>query len=217
MLVKMKRSAPLPKPQFELLAGCVCLDFANTLDKRFSGAPADKLDGYEALIAFGQQTGEFSPAEAQELRREGARHKAKASRIFRQAIELRELIFRILTAVEARREVAPADAAALNTALQRVNAASLLVPGKTQRAWRWEEKQNGAERLLGKIVRGAAEILTSDDVEHVKRCASKKCAWLFLDRSRSGNRRWCEMRTCGSQHKAKAYYHRKVDSQADSH
>lgn len=216
MLVKMKRSVPKAKAKFELLAGCLCLDFANTVDKRWSGAPEDKLDGYEALVAFGQQAGTFSPSEAQKLQREGMRQKENASRIFHEAVEVRELVFRILTDVAARREVAETDAAALNAALQKVNAGSFIAPGKAQLAWRWTEKDVCAERLLAAVVRSAGEILTSDDIGRVKRCASEKCSWLFLDRSRSHNRRWCEMRTCGSQHKAKAYYHRKTTTQERS-
>jgi len=213
MLVKMKRPVPKPKPSFDLLAGSLCLDFANTLDKRQSATPEDKLDGYEALVAFGQQTGTFSHSEAHKLQREGVRQKENAARILHEAAELRELVFRILTAVAARREVAEPDAAALNAALQKVNAGSFIAPGKTQLAWRWTEKDVCAERLLAAVVRSAAEVLTSDDIERVKRCASAKCSWLFMDRSRSHNRRWCEMRTCGSQHKANAYYHRKAATQ----
>lgn len=200
------------KPAFELVAGSLCLDFANTLDKRWSARPEDKLSGYDELVAFGQQTGVLTLSESKKLQQEGLRAKSDAERLFRQAVELREIIFRILSAVAVGREVSPADASALNAALQRVNAGSLLAPVRGQRVWRLVEKGSGVERLLGRIVRSAVEVLTSEDVERVKRCASEKCCWLFMDRSRSGNRRWCEMRTCGSQHKAKTYYRRKTQA-----
>jgi predicted RNA-binding Zn ribbon-like protein len=35
------------------------------------------------------------------------------------------------------------------------------------------------------------------------------CGWLFVDRSRNGNRRWCDMRTCGSRDKMRRYYRSK--------
>jgi predicted RNA-binding Zn ribbon-like protein len=120
------------------------------------------------------------------------------------------MIFRILSAVAAGREVSEADADALNDALQKLNAGSLVVPVPGQVAWQWVEKSSGVARLLGRIVRSAVKLLTSEDIERVKRCAAEKCCWLFMDGSRSRNRRWCEMRTCGSQHKAKAYYKRKT-------
>jgi len=213
MLVKVTPFPSKPQLKFDLLAGSLCLNFANTIDKRSSQTPEDQLDSYEALIAFGEQTGEFSPQQVRTLLREGARQGEKASRIFHQAIELREMIFRVLMGVADRQEVAKADVAALNAAIRRSNAKSFITPTKTQLPWLSVEKNTGVERLFGKVVRSAAELLTSEDIERVKRCASEKCAWLFMDRSRSHNRRWCEMRTCGSQHKAKAYYHRKATTE----
>ena len=195
---------------FDLTAGCLCLDFANTVDKRLSSNPEDKLSGYEELVTFGIQTGVFSHFESRKLLREGRQDKSQATRLFRQAVDLREMVFRMLAAVAAGREVSEADAGTLNNALKKLNAGSLVVPGPGQVAWRWVEKSTGVDRLLGRIVRSAVEVLTSDDIERVKRCAAEKCCWLFMDRSRSRNRRWCEMRTCGSQHKSKAYYKRKT-------
>ena len=196
--------------RFDLTAGHLSLDFANTVDKRLSDNPEDKLSGYEELVAFGLQTGVFSFSESRKLWREGRQDKIEASKLFQQAVDLREMIFRILSAMAAGREVSEADVGTLNEALQELNAGALVVPGPGQVAWRWVEKSTGVTRLLGRIVRSAVEVLTSDDIHRVKRCAAEKCCWLFMDRSRSRNRRWCEMRTCGSQHKAKAYYKRKT-------
>ena len=201
---------PSQNLKFDLTAGRLCLDFANTVDKRGSGNPEDKLSGYEELVAFGLQTGVFSRAESRKLWRQGRQDKIEASKLFRQAVELREMIFRVLSAMADGREVSGADAGALNEALQELSACALVVSGPGKVAWRWVEKSSGVARLLGRIVRSAVEVLTSDDIDRVKRCASEKCWWLFMDRSRSRNRRWCAMRTCGSQHKAKAYYKRKT-------
>ncbi|MFI5058677.1 MAG: CGNR zinc finger domain-containing protein [Candidatus Acidiferrales bacterium] len=203
---------PSPKLTFELTGGRLCLDFANTVDKRLKNNPEDKLSGYQEFVAFGQQTGVFSLSEARKLLREGRKNKGEASRLFHHAVALREVIFRILSGVAAHHEISKADVGALNAALQRLNTDSRVAPGNGQVAWRWVEKSSGAGRLIGRIVRSAVEVLTSDDIERVKQCASENCGWLFMDRSRSRNRRWCEMRTCGSQHKARAYYQRKKAS-----
>lgn len=200
---------PSPKLTFELIAGRLCLDFANTLDHRLSGNPEDKLNGYAELVEFGQQTGVFSASETRQLRHEGRKNKGEASRLFQHAVAMREMIFRILSAVAARREVSEGDVGALNAELRRLNTTSLIAPGNGGGAWRWVEKSSGAEKLIGRIVRSAMELLSSEDIERVKECAAETCGWLFIDGSRSRNRRWCEMRTCGSQHKARAYYQRK--------
>ena len=204
----MKRSQP--KLAFDLTGGNLCLNFANTLDKRLSSQPEDKLGGYQAFVAFGQQTGALSPSEARKLRQEGSRDKGEATRVFLRAVGVRELIFRVMSAVAAGRKVSEADTAALNAEIQKLNAGSQISPVHGKGTWKWAEREDGADRLMGRILRSAVEILTSNDIERVKKCASEKCCWLFLDRSRSRNRRWCEMRTCGSQQKARAYYQRKT-------
>jgi predicted RNA-binding Zn ribbon-like protein len=108
------------------------------------------------------------------------------------------------------REVAEGDARALNAALHRLQADSIVMPVHKQAPWKWVPNDSGAERLIGRIVRSAVEVLQSEDINRVKRCAAETCCWLFLDHSRGGNRRWCEMRTCGSRQKARAYYQRKT-------
>jgi predicted RNA-binding Zn ribbon-like protein len=201
---------PSPTAKFDLSGGCLCLDFANTVDHRRSGNPEDKLGGYQELVAFGQQTGVFSVSEAQHLRREGRKNFTAASRLFTEAIGVREMIFRIMTAVANESAAAAEDVLTINAALQEVNRRSLLAPGCGHTAWRLAERDSGVSRLTGRIVRSAVEVLTSGDIERVRQCAAGTCSWLFLDRSRSRNRRWCEMRTCGSRHKARAYYRRKT-------
>ena len=204
----MERRSPTPK--FDLTAGCLCLDFANTVDDRLSRNPEDKLSGYPELVAFGRQTGVFSVSEAQNLRRQGRQDPGEASRLFAQALGVREMIFRIMTAVGNGSAASPADVAALNAALQELHRRSQLAPEYGHAAWRFLDNDRGAARLTGRILRSAAEVLTSGDIDRVRQCAAGTCSWLFLDRSRSRNRRWCEMRTCGSQHKARAYYRRKT-------
>jgi predicted RNA-binding Zn ribbon-like protein len=119
------------------------------------------------------------------------------------------MLFRIFSAEAACREVSEADAKTLNAAIRRSNARSFVTRRDGKGVWQWLEKSSDADRLLGKIVRSAVEVLTSGDIQRVKKCAADNCAWLFIDGSRSRNRRWCEMGTCGSRHKARTYYQRK--------
>jgi predicted RNA-binding Zn ribbon-like protein len=39
-------------------------------------------------------------------------------------------------------------------------------------------------------------------------CANDTCRWIFFDESRPGNRRWCNMATCGNQAKARRHRER---------
>lgn len=44
--------------------------------------------------------------------------------------------------------------------------------------------------------------------ERIRACAHPDCILYFLDATRSGTRRWCDMRTCGNRAKARRYHHR---------
>jgi predicted RNA-binding Zn ribbon-like protein len=39
----------------------------------------------------------------------------------------------------------------------------------------------------------------------VKACPGPNCAWVFVDRSRNGSRRWCDMAECGNRAKGAAF------------
>lgn len=41
--------------------------------------------------------------------------------------------------------------------------------------------------------------------KRLKVCPSRGCGWAFIDNSRNGSRRWCEMSSCGNQHKVRTY------------
>jgi predicted RNA-binding Zn ribbon-like protein len=51
-----------------------------------------------------------------------------------------------------------------------------------------------------------AEFVARGPVDRLRVCANPGCREIFVDRSRTGRRRWCDMRTCGNQ--AKAARHR---------
>lgn len=42
-------------------------------------------------------------------------------------------------------------------------------------------------------------------LSRLKACANPRCRWLFWDASRPGTGRWCSMKVCGGQHKARNY------------
>jgi predicted RNA-binding Zn ribbon-like protein len=42
-------------------------------------------------------------------------------------------------------------------------------------------------------------------VERLRLCAGTDCAWLFVDRSKAGRRRWCDMAVCGNKAKSRRF------------
>lgn len=51
---------------------------------------------------------------------------------------------------------------------------------------------------LSAIARDAIDLLTGPLGHRIRVCAAEDCAFLFVDASRPGTRRWCSMERCGN-------------------
>ena len=60
----------------------------------------------------------------------------------------------------------------------------------------------------------AFELLQTFPVARTRICAGPKCGWLFIDRSKGGRRRWCDMATCGNAEKSRRHYERRRSAAA---
>ena len=66
-----------------------------------------------------------------------------------------------------------------------------------RRARRWRSP----DALLLPVAQAIADLITEDDFTYVKGCEGPTCSLLFVDRSRSHRRRWCDMSICGNRRK----------------
>ena len=55
----------------------------------------------------------------------------------------------------------------------------------------------------------AATVPLLERGERLRRCDNPACRWLFVDESRRGDRRWCDMAVCGNRAKGTRYRHRR--------
>jgi predicted RNA-binding Zn ribbon-like protein len=62
------------------------------------------------------------------------------------------------------------------------------------------------DQARASIASSLAHFLADDDASRLRACANPGCRYVFVDRSPTGRRRWCNMRTCGNQ--AKVARHR---------
>jgi predicted RNA-binding Zn ribbon-like protein len=171
------------------VAGSLCLDFVNTVDPRHATPREEHLPDYAAVLDWARQAGiEASPLPTKD-----------ASRAHEEAIALRETLYAIFAAV-ARGEAPPEDA------LRHLNDELARRPRQITEGFAWTPSHDD---VLAPVVWSAAGLLTSGPLERVRECpGDDTCGWLFLDTSRNGSRRWCDMRTCGNRAKARRHYRR---------
>ncbi len=189
--------------QTDLLpSGKLCLEFANTAEWHASPAPEETLRAYLDLVHWAQDVGLLDPGEAERLLGHAQANPALAQQIFDWALELREVIYRIFAAIAVHAAPAEEDLALLNEALPQALNGPALVPSGAGFAWRYHTG-SGLDCMLWPILRSAAMLLTSPDLERVGQCADDRgCGYLFFDSSRNRSRRWCDMNSCGNRAKA---------------
>jgi predicted RNA-binding Zn ribbon-like protein len=192
-----------------LIGGSLCLDFANTVDWHASERPRENLNTFGDLLSWGQHAGIITKREARELGCMAADSPSEAEMVLKQAVDLREAIYRIFSAVTAGSLPSDEDLATFNENLLRASLRSRIVKTKDGLLWDWIGGKGTLDWMLNPIIRSAADLLVSDDLRRVKRCADPQCGWLFLDVSRNKSRRWCDMKDCGNRAKASRFYQRK--------
>ena len=179
----------IPAPDADL-----CLAYANTRYWRGSATPTEELHGPDDLLRWAEKAERLPPAMLQRL----AAHTA----IFQDAIALRETIHRCFAASASGRAHPDAELAALNTALKEAPARRRVQAG----GWDVGVPEPSAAALLAPALWSAADLLVGAQLGRVRQCANPACGWLFLDNSKSGNRRWCSMSACGNRAKAHRHY-----------
>jgi len=196
---------------FDFESGDLSLDFANTADWSASPEPVEGLNRYEDLLAWGLQAGVLDGPQAQVLLARARTRPQQARATVQQAVRLREAIFRIFSQAAGEEPALPDDLGVLNQALQQALPHLRVGPDGEAFAYRWEAGSPELDRVLWPVARAAAELLTSERLERVGRCADDRgCGYLFYDTSRNHSRRWCSMESCGNRAKAMRHYERRT-------
>ncbi len=204
----MARKQPPPPrgPQLEL-AGALGVAFVNTAGAREENRQMG-FRSYAELLAWSQQVGVTPAAQAERLRKRAAERPEEAALVVEKVIALRSSLFRLFLATGAGRQLPAEDFAAVNEALALALPALRMVPAERGVEWGWAGDEDALDRMVWPVLLSAAELLiAAEGRPHVRQCAFRGCLLFFVDRSPSGQRKWCDMNSCGN--RAKAIRHRK--------
>ncbi|WP_028922745.1 CGNR zinc finger domain-containing protein [Pseudonocardia acaciae] len=176
--------------RFRFISGHVALDLAGTVGHRHAEDRYDLLTDPEALARWALEAGLVDtapPAEARDLA---------------ATVALREAIYRLVMASIQREPADPGDVELVNAAAENAPVAvTLRGPGELVRT-------GDLRAVRATVARAAIELLGGPARGQLKRCGASPCSRLYLDASRRGSRRWCDMRECGNRAKAAAYRRR---------
>lgn len=180
--------------------GRVCLDFANTLRRRWRATPEETLRNPVDLVLWLQEASLLAP---------DASAPATAA-VLTSGRRLRETVDRAVLAVADGRLPASGDVTLLNRSAAEAPRPALQIAigdGRLEPA--------GASTLaadptaaLALIAQDTVDLLLSAEIRRVRVCGAETCALRFLDRSPAHNRRWCSMSRCGNRTKVRLHQSR---------
>jgi predicted RNA-binding Zn ribbon-like protein len=196
-------AAPHP---FTFVGERLWLDFVNTDDVR-RGARVDALADFDGMLAWLAAATVLDAERASGMLRRAQQQPAGASAALVDARRVRAALRHLA-------ERGPATVGVRAGALGEINR----VLGRSAGTRRLDARPDGTftrsfvavgdafAGLMIPIVESAADSLITGELARVRRCSDPRCPRVFLDATKNGRRRWCDMAVCGN--RAKAARHR---------
>jgi predicted RNA-binding Zn ribbon-like protein len=213
-----------PELPFKFVGGDVSVDFVNTAGWTPQGPAEDRLSDYDRLLEWARAADVLPPQAAARLRARIARSPREAKTAFEAARHARWVLRRLFESIVAGRR-SPEALAQFNALLVGMHDHLVLAwpRGSADRgkdgpepalSWDWRRMDDQPEAVLWPVVRAAAALLASEDASKLRICGGPDCSWMYVDRSRNGFRRWCEMSECGTREKSRRRSERRQDAPA---
>jgi len=192
---------------FKYVGGDPAVDLVNTIDWTSTGLKDERLGDYQRVLRWAEGAGVLSSRAALALQKRAAAHPGEAEAAHRTVQRAREVVHRVFYEM-ARGSISPEAVEDFNRLLAPVLEHLQLLrtrsPGKTpQLELGWEQQEGRLESVLWPVIWSAAALITSDESEKIRVCGGPDCGWMYVDRSRNGLRRWCQMETCGTREKTR--------------
>ena len=182
------------------------IHFVNT-DAAAQGAGEDLLRDFDALVAWLQERGGVDDERAGGVRRRALLQPAAAAATLVEARRVRAALRALAERGRLIDKVRDDAVAEINRVLGRSAGTRRLEPlpgGGFTRTF--VPTGDAFAGLMIPIVESAADSLLEEELPRVRRCADPRCHRVYLDATKNGLRRWCDMGTCGN--RAKAARHR---------
>jgi predicted RNA-binding Zn ribbon-like protein len=197
------------QPRAARVGGRLSLDFLNTVHPRHGPGRHDWLPDYAALLDWAADGSVAVPSGVPALRRMAGSEPTAAALAHAQVQAFRESLYRVFAASLRGLPVTTAGLASVNAVLRDATDHHVLVAGRGGGVRDGWSPSDDLAQVLWPIAIDAWDVLTEAALDRVRECpGGGGCGRLFLDTSRSGTRRWCDMRTCGNRAKARAHYAR---------
>jgi predicted RNA-binding Zn ribbon-like protein len=182
--------------------------FVNTVAWRLREESEERLPTPKALLDWLSAVGLADPDYSARIEARWQKHPNEAQSLYEEAIVLREAMYSLFRSHLLSRPFSESAMKMLSLTLGGSAAGLRLESIGNSLGWQTDFRHTSD--LLKPIAWSAADLLTGPRTLKVRQCQDDRgCGWLFIDESRSQNRRWCSMGDCGNRAKAQRHYLRR--------
>src|SRR6266536_2228294 len=191
----------------DIIGGDPALDFVNTVTGR-DQSPHDWIDSYPRLLEWAAFVHLLPKKVLRALAKKAQKEPAAAAIALARAKVLREALFELVTRIILRR--APTKSA---LALLREH----WITGIKAHELRFRDGRvlvdlrNDAldfDLIASTIAYRMVQQVLPLPMDRLRICQGPNCSWVFIDSSKAGRRRWCDMAVCGNAAKSRSFYAR---------
>lgn len=188
----------------DFVGGDAALDFVNTVTGR-DQTPRDWLDDYPRLLEWTERAELLPVFLLRALAKLARANSGAATEALQRAKHLREALFSIINGMISGKTPPESAIALLNEHWQAGVAAHEL---RYEKRNVWKEISTRATNLdlvASMVAYRFVQNVLSEPQDRLRMCEGHNCAWVFLDRSKAGRRRWCDMAVCGNAAKSRRF------------
>ena len=191
----------------DIIGGDAALDFVNTVTGR-DQSPRDWIDSYNRLLEWAAFVRLLPERILRALAKQAQAEPRVAAKALARAKVLREGLFEIVTRIISRQ--APPKQAL--TFLHRY-----WIAGTKAHELRFDHGRVlvnlrsdalDFDLIAWLIAYRMVEQVLSLPTERLHICQGSNCSWVFIDSSKAGRRRWCDMAVCGNAAKSRRFQQR---------
>jgi predicted RNA-binding Zn ribbon-like protein len=188
----------------DIIGGDAALDFINTVNGRDQG-PRDWLDSYLRLLDWAALVQLLPEKVLRRLKRKTQREPAAAAKALARAKVLREALFVLLTGIITGGALPKSSLALLRKHwIVGINAHELVM-GDGRVVPKLRNDTVDFDLVASMVAYRMVQYVLPLSMDRLRMCPGPDCAWLFIDTSKAGRRRWCDMAVCGNVAKARRF------------
>ncbi|MGY3211845.1 CGNR zinc finger domain-containing protein [Mucilaginibacter sp. HD30] len=186
--------------------GAPCLDFVNSGYDREKDTIQERLHDYSDLLALVSRMEIVAPALLKQLTELASVDGEAAEDALVEARNVRLTLYRVFSALahDPTGALESEILGELNRLMKRYLPAQTFKLTDGQLTYDFEQTMTDLSLPVRTLLLSAFLILKNADEVYIKQCAG--CEWLFIDKTKNHQKRWCSMRSCGNAEKTKRYY-----------